>query len=72
MLGKTFLRGLLSHHIDSPTILFFINFKVPQLSTRTPISFYIPHFKSNYMKNMKKLLGGIAVVFIAYFTIDIN
>jgi len=37
MLGKTFLRGLLSNLIDSPTLLSLINFRVPPLSTRTPM-----------------------------------
>jgi len=45
MLGKTFLRVLLSNRIDSPTLLFLINFKVPQLSTRTPMSIYFPTLK---------------------------
>jgi len=50
MLGKTLLRGLLSNDIDSSSLLSLINFKVPQFSTRTPMSFHIPQFKSNYMK----------------------
>lgn len=58
MLGKIFLNILLSNTTDFPALLSFINFKVLKYFTRTHMSFHIPQFRSNYIKNkpMKRLM----------------
>lgn len=43
--------NILSGHIDCPSLLSLINFKVPTRSNRSYTNFYIPSTRSNYQSN---------------------
>jgi len=51
IMGSKFLNGLLDGSVDSPTLLYLINFKVTQRSTRSFTTFHVPFCSTNYLLN---------------------
>lgn len=58
-LKTKYLNGLLFGNVDLPYLLSLINFRALQQISRYVISFYIPHFASNYLVNepIKRLMS---------------
>lgn len=50
-MGTNFLNVLLADNVDSPTLLLFINFRVPQHTSRSITTFHIPLCTTKYLSN---------------------